>query len=304
MKALEKEPARRYGSPLDLAADIVRYLGHEPVLAGPPSGLYRARKFARRHRVGVTLAAGLVLGLVAFAATTTLQARRLAAERDRAAFESAVSAQTSSFLVGLFEASDPASGRRITARELLDRGDSDPHAGREQPPDVDVPLPSRPLVLEEGRHAGGGPRPVRDRRRRPRAAVRSGASRPLDRPARHGAEPQAHARRRGRPGRGAVRGGPRDPRAGAGRDAPRHALLPSQPGDPLPADRPPTTSWTTTGSTTAAWRAIAARSRPAAAASSAAGRGRPGSSWRKCSSRERCLRWPGCRSSAGGSESA
>src|SRR5262249_20409752 len=45
LKALEKDPARRYGSASDLAADIGRYLRHEPVLATPPGVRYRAGKF-------------------------------------------------------------------------------------------------------------------------------------------------------------------------------------------------------------------------------------------------------------------
>ncbi len=62
MKAIEKDRTRRYQNASDLAADVRRYLGNEPVLAGPPRPLYKLRKFVRRHRVGVL--AGL---LVAFA---------------------------------------------------------------------------------------------------------------------------------------------------------------------------------------------------------------------------------------------
>ncbi len=54
MKALEKDRARRYGAPSELAADIRRYLNHETVTARPASGGYRLRKYARRHRVAVT----------------------------------------------------------------------------------------------------------------------------------------------------------------------------------------------------------------------------------------------------------
>ena len=35
MKAIEKDRARRYGTPSELAADIQRYLRHEPVIAPP-----------------------------------------------------------------------------------------------------------------------------------------------------------------------------------------------------------------------------------------------------------------------------
>ncbi len=67
-KALEKDRARRYASAADLAADLRRWLAHEPILARPPSALYYLRKFARRHTalVGGVVATvlALVLGLV------------------------------------------------------------------------------------------------------------------------------------------------------------------------------------------------------------------------------------------------
>src|SRR5262249_53156170 len=50
MKALEKDRNRRYETASAFALDIERYLREEPVLAGPPSALYRFRKFARRHQ--------------------------------------------------------------------------------------------------------------------------------------------------------------------------------------------------------------------------------------------------------------
>src|ERR1051325_3861231 len=50
MKALDKARERRYAPASDLASDIQRLLEHRPVLASPPSPLYRTRKFLRRHR--------------------------------------------------------------------------------------------------------------------------------------------------------------------------------------------------------------------------------------------------------------
>lgn len=67
MKALEKQPARRYDSASALAEDLRRYLANEPVSAAPPSVSYRMGKFARRHRAafagGLAVAASLLLGL-------------------------------------------------------------------------------------------------------------------------------------------------------------------------------------------------------------------------------------------------
>jgi non-specific serine/threonine protein kinase/serine/threonine-protein kinase len=50
MKALEKDPARRYATASDFAADIGRYLRAEPVLAGPPGMVYCLGKLVRRYR--------------------------------------------------------------------------------------------------------------------------------------------------------------------------------------------------------------------------------------------------------------
>jgi serine/threonine protein kinase len=56
-KALKKRPAERYGSVTALADDLRRYLNHQPIGARPDTAAYRARKFARRHRIPVALAA-------------------------------------------------------------------------------------------------------------------------------------------------------------------------------------------------------------------------------------------------------
>ena len=64
LKAMAKEPERRYDAATALAADLERYLRHEPVLAGPPTIGYRVRKFVRRHRLQVGAAALVLLTLV------------------------------------------------------------------------------------------------------------------------------------------------------------------------------------------------------------------------------------------------
>jgi serine/threonine protein kinase/tetratricopeptide (TPR) repeat protein len=64
MKALEKTRERRYVSVPDFAADIQKHLEHRPVLASPPSHLYRARKFLRRHRLALLGAAAGAVFLV------------------------------------------------------------------------------------------------------------------------------------------------------------------------------------------------------------------------------------------------
>jgi len=124
MKALEKDRTRRYASPLELAADIRRYLTDQPVLAGPPSAMYRARKFVKRNTVVVVAASVVLVMLIVFAVAMAVQAGRIASERDRANLEARAKGQVSDFMKDLFTVSDPAEARggSITARELLDRG--------------------------------------------------------------------------------------------------------------------------------------------------------------------------------------
>jgi serine/threonine protein kinase len=87
MRAMEKDRGRRYQSASEFASDIERYLRDEPVVAGPPSTIYRIRKFARRHKAGVGLVVSAIVVLVAFALAMTIQAGRVARERDRAQME-------------------------------------------------------------------------------------------------------------------------------------------------------------------------------------------------------------------------
>jgi non-specific serine/threonine protein kinase/serine/threonine-protein kinase len=124
MRALEKDRTRRYQTANALAAEVRRYLNHEPVVAGPPGTVYRAKKFVRRHRFGVGAAATVVVLLAAFGVAMALQARRIALERDRANREAETARQVSSFLVGLFEVAKPseASANSVTAREILEKG--------------------------------------------------------------------------------------------------------------------------------------------------------------------------------------
>jgi serine/threonine protein kinase/tetratricopeptide (TPR) repeat protein len=64
MKALEKDRNRRYETANSFAMDVQRYLADEPVLACPPSGWYKLRKFVRRHQAGLLTAAALLLALI------------------------------------------------------------------------------------------------------------------------------------------------------------------------------------------------------------------------------------------------
>ncbi len=84
MKALDKDRARRYGAPSELAADVRRYLNNEPVVARPPSAAYRTGKFLKRNKLA--LAAGAVFALVVLAGAVAIlrEARIARVEQARA----------------------------------------------------------------------------------------------------------------------------------------------------------------------------------------------------------------------------
>ncbi|MBL8763366.1 MAG: serine/threonine protein kinase [Phycisphaerae bacterium] len=150
MKALEKDRARRYESANGLGMDVRRYLAGENVLAAPPSVVYRARKFVRRHRVGVAAggvaAAALVIGcavamtgfysavrsrdaeaqarIAENAARTAAEqaSQREAAQRRMAENRLRESEATVRFLDDMLGAVDPlAQGKDVTVRQVLDR---------------------------------------------------------------------------------------------------------------------------------------------------------------------------------------
>jgi WD40 repeat protein len=83
-KALESDPARRYETPAALAGDLRRHLAHRPILARPPSRIYLARKFTRRHRGLVAGTVATILTLIAGAAVAIVLARKAQTQRDLA----------------------------------------------------------------------------------------------------------------------------------------------------------------------------------------------------------------------------
>ncbi len=109
LHCLEKDPERRYPTVAALAADLRRFLAHEPLSARPPSRTYQAQRFVRRHRAAVVGSAAAAIFLVAttavslrFAilaerqrdrAATALVERDQALERERAGRQEAVAAQ-------------------------------------------------------------------------------------------------------------------------------------------------------------------------------------------------------------------
>ena len=84
LRALEKQPARRYGSVEQLAQDLCRHRDGLPVLARGASTTYRMSRFLRRHSAAVVATSLVALALIAGLVGTTWQAGVARRERDLA----------------------------------------------------------------------------------------------------------------------------------------------------------------------------------------------------------------------------
>ena len=84
LKAMQKDPQRRYASVDQLSNDIARHLDGLPVIAQKDTLRYRMGKFVGRHKVGVSLAAVLALLIVGAGITVTLLWQRAVREQARA----------------------------------------------------------------------------------------------------------------------------------------------------------------------------------------------------------------------------
>ena len=124
LKAVARDRSQRYGSAVELSADLRRLLDDQPVTASPPSQLYRASKFVRRHKAAVAAAALAVLALAGGIVLRSREAARANREAARASQEAAAARQVADFMASLFRVSQAGSRKpsEVSARELLDRG--------------------------------------------------------------------------------------------------------------------------------------------------------------------------------------
>lgn len=142
LKAMRKEPERRYSSVERLARDLRSYLDGMPVEASSDTWGYRAGKFVGRHWLAVSAAALAVLLLVGFSLTATLLWQRAERQRERAEREKDRAEAVSNFLEEIFQNPDPSEsrGEEVTARELLDNGAERIEQDLEGQPEVQADL--------------------------------------------------------------------------------------------------------------------------------------------------------------------
>jgi tetratricopeptide (TPR) repeat protein len=115
LRTLRKEAQTRYASVEQFVTDVRAYLDNEPVSARQGNWVYYAQRFVRRHTGAVVGASAFVVGLIGVAIAMSIQAHRIAIERDQAQ-------RVSDFMTDVFAAADPFvhQGKEMTASQLLD----------------------------------------------------------------------------------------------------------------------------------------------------------------------------------------
>ena len=181
-QALNRDKTLRYQTVADLAADVDRFLAHEPLAASRDRRhYYRARKFLWRHRRAAAAVASVALTISTLVVFFNV---RLIAARDEALSSEARLRRIHRLMLGLFEGDDaaagPAAGLRVA--DLLDRGVRDAESLRSDPElqaelhytlgglyhklghlDRAEPLLRAALRTEEQLHGAGAARTVRPR---------------------------------------------------------------------------------------------------------------------------------------------
>jgi len=121
LKAMRKDPERRYASADALIRDIDAFLNNEPLMARPDSWQYRTGKFFRRHRNAIL---GTAAALVILASVTGAFFWRLNQEQQSALGEAARAERLLKFTLSLFDSggSDAGPSKDLKVMEILDRG--------------------------------------------------------------------------------------------------------------------------------------------------------------------------------------
>jgi eukaryotic-like serine/threonine-protein kinase len=129
LKALRKEPERRYSSAENLAEDIHRHQRGLPVTARPNTFSYRAEKFFKRNQLSVIAGVLLLVAVIAGIAATLWQSKIAAAERDRARIEAEKAKKINEYMKNVLNfsnphwlSSNPGRNSKATIAEAMDEG--------------------------------------------------------------------------------------------------------------------------------------------------------------------------------------
>ncbi|MCH7701593.1 MAG: serine/threonine protein kinase [Planctomycetes bacterium] len=139
LKAMRKEPDRRYASIEQFSEDIRRHLVGLPVIARKDTFSYRAAKFIRRNKVPVTAAGVVLLSLIAGMVATSWQSRVAIRANAVAQKQTRKAERVNTFLNSMLASAQPSEkGKDVTVREILDNAAREIDTGLGDEPEVEA----------------------------------------------------------------------------------------------------------------------------------------------------------------------
>ncbi|MEP4890914.1 MAG: serine/threonine-protein kinase [Aliiglaciecola sp.] len=123
MKALQKDPERRYSSTEHFLEDIVRHQRNYPISAKPDSLVYRVTKFVQRNTLSTMLVSLFLVSLISTSIVIMQQSITIQNERDAALKQAFIAQETAKFMTDMFDAADPNThaGESISVKSLVDQ---------------------------------------------------------------------------------------------------------------------------------------------------------------------------------------
>ena len=146
MKAMQKDPSRRYVSAGQFAEDIRRHLVGLPVIARKDTPAYLFSKFVQRHKTGFVLSIFFVLFLIASIIMIVREGDIASKERDRTKIEAKKLEKVNGFLNGMLTSVDPSEiGRDVKVYDVLQRASKN----------IETELKGQPTIESEIRRSIG-----------------------------------------------------------------------------------------------------------------------------------------------------
>ena len=141
LKAMHKDPARRYASVEQFSEDIRRHLSGLPVIAQKDSNTYRLSKFIQRHKVGFAASVGFIVFLIASLIAIIWQANIAAVERDNAKLEAQKVESVNNFLQEMLSSVDPTEvGRDVKVYDVLKKASDDVGSNFNGHPEIEASI--------------------------------------------------------------------------------------------------------------------------------------------------------------------
>ncbi|MFZ1281545.1 MAG: serine/threonine-protein kinase, partial [Ignavibacteriaceae bacterium] len=126
LKAMHKDPLKRYVSVEQFSEDIRRHLIGLPVIAQKDSAGYRLSKFILRHKAGFVSSVGFIVFLIASLIAIIWQANIAAKERDNAKLETQKVETVNNFLQEMLSSVDPTEvGKDVKVYDILKKASVD-----------------------------------------------------------------------------------------------------------------------------------------------------------------------------------